>query len=155
MRFPFDCVYGAAMSLLPSAMNSVNAKAMLIAIGMQESRFENRRQMYDGPARGFWQFEQGGGVRGVLSHPATKPNALAVLGRLGYSMYPTDVWNAIEHNDILACCFARLNLWWIPGALPGPGEHEKSWAYYIEGWRPGKPHRGTWDEFYDEAWQTL
>jgi hypothetical protein len=155
MRFPFDEVYSAAMKLLPANMDTVNAKAMLIAIGLQESRFELRRQMMNGPARGFWQFEQGGGVRGVLNHHATKQHALAVLARLEYDHYPTTVWNALEHNDILALCFARLNLWWIPGALPGPGEHEKAWRYYIEGWRPGKPHRGTWDEFYDEAWQLV
>jgi len=153
MKFPFDTVYRATMELLPAHMNTMPAKAMLIAIGLQESRFTHRRQTGNGPAKGYWQFEQGGGVRGVLTHRATKPHALAVLDRLGYSDYAVTVWNALEHNDILAMAFARLNLWWIPGALPGPGEHDKSWAYYIDGWRPGKPHRHTWDAFYDEAWQ--
>src|SRR5690606_38643231 len=59
-----------AYALLPSRMDSDRATVMLLAIGLQESRFEHRRQI-KGPARGFWQFERGRGVRGVLTHPAT------------------------------------------------------------------------------------
>jgi hypothetical protein len=135
-------------------MDTLPAKAMLIAIGLQESRFTHRRQTDLGPAKGYWQFEQGGGVRGVLTHPATRPHILVMLDRLGYTDYPLSCWNAIEHNDILAMAFARLNLWWIPRSLPGPGEQDAAWAYYLEGWRPGKPHRATWNAFYTDAWQT-
>src|SRR5690606_35531315 len=56
-----------AYALLPSRMDSDRATVMLLAIGLQESRFEHRRQI-KGPARGFWQFERGGGVRGVMTH---------------------------------------------------------------------------------------
>lgn len=42
-----------ALSLLPARMDSSRARAMLLAIGLQESRFEYRRQMNNGPARGF------------------------------------------------------------------------------------------------------
>lgn len=155
MNFPFNLVYDAAMQLLPPSMNNINAKAMLIAIGLQESRFEYRRQMNEGPAKGFWQFEQGGGVRGVLTHPATKGYAKAILEQLRYNDYPATVWNALEHNDILAMCFARLNLFWLPQALPGPEHTQEGWSQYMNAWRPGKPHPETWPAFYAQAWQQV
>ena len=55
---------------------------MLLAIGLQESRFEHRRQLVGnpprpiGPAMSFWQAEVGGGmVRGVRIHRATRDAA--------------------------------------------------------------------------------
>ena len=54
------------MALLPDRMDTPEARVMMLAIGLQESRFVHRRQI-KGPARGFWQFEQGGGVIGVVS----------------------------------------------------------------------------------------
>lgn len=156
MNFPFNIVYEATMKLLPPAMDTPKAKAMMFAIGMQESQFEHRRQMNDGPARGFWQFEQGGGVRGVLTHPATKHHAKALLDHFQYSDYPVTVWNALEHNDILAMAFARLNLWWCAKPLPEPGDYDGSWTYYcVDTWRPGKPHRQTWNAYYDLGWQNV
>ena len=41
-----------ALALLPAAMNTPQARCMLLAIGLQESRFVHRRQI-GGPARGF------------------------------------------------------------------------------------------------------
>lgn len=155
MNFPFNIVYEATMKLLPPAMDTPKAKAMLFAIGVQESQFEHRRQMNDGPARGFWQFEQGGSVRGVLTHPATKHHANAILDQFQYGDYPATVWNAIEHNDMVAMAFARLNLWWAAGPLPEPGDYDGSWAYYMNTWRPGKPHRQTWNAYYDLGWQNV
>lgn len=125
---------------------------MLYAIGMQESRFQHRKQI-GGPARGMWQFEQGGGVRGVLNHAATKPLIEPILARLQYDTFPATSYNAIADNDILACVFARLLLWTIPGPLPTRGQAQEGYEYYIQGWRPGRPHRQTWDAFYAEAWQ--
>jgi hypothetical protein len=73
----------AAAELLPPAMmKSPRAWAMLLAIGLQESKFLHRRQVVDakkhtfGPARGFWQFERGGGTAGVLQHTKTSDLAL-------------------------------------------------------------------------------
>lgn len=155
MNFPFDVVYEATMKLLPQKLNTPNAKAMLIAIGLQESRFQYRRQMNDGPARGFWQFEQGGAVRGVLNHAVTRGLARGLVERLGYDDYPATVWNAIEHNDLLAMGLARLNLLWLPFALPEPDKPDEGWKQYYEAWRPGKPHRETWDAYYCRAWQMV
>ena len=54
----------SAFALLPPAMDTPDARVLLLAIGLQESKFSHRLQI-GGPARGYWQFEQGGGVRGV------------------------------------------------------------------------------------------
>lgn len=123
---------------------------MLLAIGLQESRFEHRRQV-GGPARGFWQFELGG-IRGVLSHKASKEPAGGVLDALAYNRDPADSYQAIEHNDVLACCYARLLLWTLPDPLPKRGEADEGWRQYVEAWRPGKPHRATWDAYFEESW---
>lgn len=152
MNFPFQTICTAAISLLPPKMDSREARAMLMAIGLQESRFMYRKQL-GGPARGFWQFEQGGGVRGVIEHAATGPLIRPLLDRMNYDQHPATAYSAIADNDVLACVFARLLLWTVPGPLPGPTESQRAWEYYIEGWRPGKPHRSTWDAFYAQAWQ--
>jgi hypothetical protein len=146
----------AAYALLPAAMCSDAATAMLLAIALQESRFEERRQIENGPARGFWQFERGGGVRGVLTHPSTEPHISKVLAALRYGgATTTDCHEAITHNDVLACVFARLLLWSMPGKLPDKHRPEKGWTQYLRGWRPGKPHPETWDGNFGVAWDIV
>lgn len=141
-----------ALSLLPPMMSSREAVAMLLAIGMQESRFIHRRQM-NGPARGYWQFEVMG-VSGVLRHDASRTHARDVLMRLNYASDDEgDVWRAIEHNDVLAAAIARLLLWTHPKRLPS--DKDTAWDYYLACWRPGKPHRKTWDAFYETAWGAI
>jgi hypothetical protein len=144
-------IFDETFALLSPGLNTVQAKAMLLAIGLQESRFEHRRQI-GGPAHGFWQFEAGGGVRGVLNHSQTTNHIRYVCDVRGVHPTVNDCYTAIEHDDVLACAFARLLLYTVPGKLPNQGERDKGWAQYIEGWRPGKPHRQTWDAFYDRAW---
>lgn len=148
----------AALSLLPPTMDTPAARAMLLAIGLQESRFERRRQMRNGPARGFWQFESMGGVFGVLTHPQTRHHAESVLCALRYDSIlplPSTVHAAIEHNDVLACALARLLLWTVPGPLPARTESVESWNYYLEGWRPGKPHADHWADNWTRAWEIV
>lgn len=132
-------------------MDSPGAKAMLKAIALQESRLDNRRQI-GGPARGFWQFELMG-IVGVLNHPASRQIIHSVLDALDYDYKPATSYAALEHNDILAFAFARCLLWTFPGVLPRHGEAERAWKQYISCWRPGKPHRETWDAFYEQAWE--
>lgn len=143
-------VMPAALGMLPPAMDTREARVMLVTIGLQESRFKHRRQV-NGPAHGFWQFESAGGVHGVLTHHATKPFILPVLGTLGY--LPSDCYYAIRDNDVLACVFARLLLFSHPKPLPR--EAASAWGYYLDTWRPGKPHRATWDEFFRSALEAL
>lgn len=141
------------LRLLPERMDSQAARAMLLAKGLQESRFEYRRQIR-GPARGFYQFEIGG-IRGVLNHNATKDIIAGVLDRLHYDRDVTTSHTAVEHNDALATVYARLLLWTLPHPLPGPDNEELAWLQYIEAWRPGKPHRHTWGNFYRRAWMAV
>ena len=145
-----------ALRLLPDKMDTPAARAEIIAICLQESRLKHRKQI-GGPARGYGQFEQGGGIRGVLTHPATMPHIRAVLTSLDYDPMsdPADCYIAIEHNDILAAAFCRLNLWWLPGPLPKRGDAQGGWDTYIAAWRPGKPHRDTFNAFYDQAWSLM
>ena len=144
-----------ALALLPAKMSGRRAEQMLLSIGLQESRFEHRRQMGNGPARGFWQFEKGGGVRGVLLYPTTKALAVSVCQARGVAPTADAVHAALEHDDVLAAVFARLLLWTDPAPLPAVGEVQQAWALYIRTWRPGKPHRNTWDAFYMQAMEEL
>ena len=149
----FGPIYKAAAALLPANMDVPAAKAMLMAIAMQESRWDERRQIR-GPARGFWQFELGG-IKGVLIHHASRPIIEAVLARLDYNNDPFVSYTAIEHNDVLAFAYARCLLWTLSPALPARGDAATGWAQYIDAWRPGKPWRKTWDGFFKAAWQMV
>ena len=139
-----------AMALLPARMATHQAELMMLAIGLQESRFTHRRQVR-GPARGFWQFEQGGGVAGVLRHPVSREHALRVCDARGVQTVAEQVYQQLEHDDVLAAAFARLLLWTDPAPLPKPGEVGRAWDLYNRTWRPGKPHRQTWDGLYARA----
>jgi len=141
-----------ASRLLPRIPFTARSNVLLLAIGLQESRFTHRRQI-KGPARGFWQFEAGGGTKGVLTHPGTRVVANQLVrkqlkGR-AYS-YPR-VNEFLAYSDVLACAFARLLLWSDPAPLPALGDGEGAWQYYLRNWRPGKPHRETWDGLYRRA----
>lgn len=154
-------IFPAAFLLLPGAMDTLEAQAMLLAIGLQESRFTHRHQI-GGPAHGWWQFEQRGGVRGVLTHRASAAPLAVVCGALRYpvrtpggELADLELYDAIEHNDVLACCVARLLLWTLPDALPSRAEPELAWLQYLDAWRPGKPHRASWEAFYARAWDLV
>lgn len=145
-------VYPAVFSMLPKNMDSPQARTMMTAIGRQESRFKYRQQTGGGPAHGFWQFERGG-VHGVLSHVASQGHAIRVLKLMGYDTTIEASYPALINNDVLAGVFARLLLWTHHAPLPTIGEYDRAWDYYNSLWRPGKPHRETWNAFLDEAWK--
>jgi hypothetical protein len=142
-----------AFGLLPSTMDSAEARAEVLACGWQESRFEARRQV-GGPAAGFWQFEARGGVKGVLTHEATRGIVTVIWKQLGYIGHPTEyaAYIAIEHNDVLACCFARLLLWTLPDVMPTQEHPEAGWKCYVDAWRPGKPRPESWSDAWAQAW---
>lgn len=142
----------AAMSVLPKKMDAVNARAMILAIALQESRMAHRLQI-GGPARGFCQFEQGGGVYGVLNHHSTKAIASDVCNLLAYKPTPAVVYEAIANNDTLAFAFARLLLWTLPASIPTIGQQAEAWRQYLSAWRPGIPHPKTWEWAFTTAHQ--
>lgn len=141
-----------ALRLLPGRMDSLPARRLMLAIGMQESRLIHRRQI-GGPARGLWQFESGGGVRGVLRHHASKGHALAVCEALGVPGEQVPVYQALEHDDVLAAAFARLLLFTDP--RPVPQLESAGWDYYIANWRPGRPHPESWAACWSAAVEAI
>lgn len=146
-----DYAIPAALRFLPASYDTPSARALLLAIALQESRCMARRQVR-GPARGFWQFEAHG-VKGVLKHPATSALAQAAMTGLAYPDTSVETaYAAIEHNDVLACVFARLLLATSSQPLSTEHEPEAGWQLYLETWRPGRPHHETWDGLYAVAW---
>ena len=152
-----------ALGMLPAAMDTPEARVMLLAIGLQESRFTFRFQLVQGqpgakgPARGFWQFELGsrasrGGVWGVYLHQASQHWLSVVCAARGVAFEPRAIWEAIEQDDVLAAALARLLLFTDPRRLPAVGDVQGAWDLYaLRTWRPGKPHRQTWDAFHAQA----
>lgn len=145
-----DIITRTYAEVLPGKFASLAATVLLVAIGLQESRFKYRQQM-GGPARSYWQMEKGGGITGVLRHKATARHAHAVCVLRGIGATPDAVYAAMLEDDLLGCAFARLLLYSDPKPLPEPGQIVTSWDYYIRNWRPGKPHRATWDSLYSDA----
>lgn len=139
-----------ALALLPARLGGERIELLLLAIGLQESRFTHRRQI-GGPARGLWQFERGGGVRGVLLHPSSRELALSVCEARCVEPTERAVYAAIEHDDVLSAAFARLLLWTDPKPLPAAGDADGAWNLYLRTWRPGKPHPRTWAGLYAQA----
>jgi hypothetical protein len=128
--------------LLPAKFDGVQARVMLLAIGLQESDFVHRSQI-GGPARSYWGFEQGGGIQGVLQNQASKPYARAVCGLRAVAPVASDVYGAFLSDDLLACAFARLLLWTDAAPLPVMGDRQGAWDYYHRNWKPGAFDRGT------------
>ena len=138
-------------------MNTKQARVAMLAIGLQESRMTARRQLVGnppkpvGPAKGLWQFERGGGCVGVLTHRSAKNKMFAACINHGVEPNSRALWDALEFNDVLAATAARLLLYTDPRPLPLLGDVWGMWDYYVDNWRPGKPHRDTWERLYLQA----
>lgn len=145
---------------LPSRMDTVSARLIMLAIQKQEDPEERRYQVVKrteatkpenivgertakGPARSLWQMELGGGVRGVFNHPSTSAYISDICGQLHVDANIPACWQTIEHNDVLAACFARLLLWSDPKAIPKVNDAEGAFDLYLRTWRPGAFTRGT------------
>lgn len=149
-------ILNPGLAHLPMAMDTPAARVMLLTIGQQESKFQARAQLLNGggkgPARGFWQFERGGGVKGVMNNETTTGHAHRLCEDRGVPWDAQAIWERLETDDILACCFARLLLYADPKPLPLVGDAEGSWDLYAKrAWRPGKPHPDTWAGYHAQA----
>ena len=141
MPYPKDAV-NESYKLLPLKMDSPYARINQAAIGQQESGYLVRRQYGNGPARGYWQFEECGGVKGVMEHKATADLARKVCHARGVPFVRRTVWEALETDDVLAAAFCRLLMWTDSGKLPTT--EADGWAMYARTWRPGRPHPDKW-----------
>lgn len=145
------------------------AEAMLLAIAKQESDLTHRWQVIDrrrpdvkGPARGLWQMERGGGVKGVLTHSSSAVMAHKMCRERGVDgNNQTAVWVALETDDILAAMLARLLLWTDWRSLPtdsSPAAAARAFEIYEFVWRPGALKRDYTNlrnkflENYRQAW---
>lgn len=148
------------LDLLPDDMSSKEAMVMIIAIGLQESLLKHTKQI-GGPAVSWWQMEKGGGIKGVLRHPASANHADDVCRMRGVAALPDAVYAALEHDQILGSAFARLLLWTDPKPLPDVGEVEQAWNLYLRVWRPGAAKRqydqlrAKWSVNYVQAMEAI
>lgn len=149
----------AALALLPGRMDSPEARAMLLATGLQESDFAARRQKVapgvPPPASGLWQFERKGGVTEILTSPNTCSIVLPICQLLLVEPTPVVVHSAIVYNDVLACVFARLLLYRDPRPMPGKNFSSVGWDIYLKNWRPGTPHPEKWPKNFEHAWRVV
>jgi hypothetical protein len=131
-------------------LGGAQAEMMLLAIAGQESNLQHRFQIH-GPARGYWQFERGGGLAGVMSHKATSRIMHDALDELGIGADPEARWAALPYSELLQVTAARCLLLSDPKPLPPLGDAQLAWAYYLRNWRPGKPHSDAWTTHYRAA----
>ena len=126
--------------------DTTEARRFLLAIAFQESGLAHRRQVVggteSGPAVSFWQFEKGGGCKGVLTHPSVKDKMADICAAYNVQADPASLWAAMQYQDIVAACAARLLVYTLPGSLPTTAA--AGWNQYLSAWRPGKPHPETW-----------
>lgn len=144
MTYPKAAVE-AAFQLLPTGMDSRLARVIHAAIGYQETKYATRVQYGDGPARSYWQFENGkkAAINGVLNHRATAELAKKVCAARGVEPERMAVWKAMETDDVLGAAFARLLMYTDP--FPLPTTQEGAWQMYANRlWNPGKPRPETW-----------
>lgn len=126
--------------------DSPEARRFMLAISLQESGLAHRRQVSAGgkelgAAAGWWQFEMGGGCKGVLSHAKTAPVMLKLCDAFNVKAEPLALWEAIRYQDILAACAARLLIFTLSGPLPQTADD--GWAQYLRAWRPGAYPQGS------------
>lgn len=126
------------------------SRVLCMAIAGQESNWQYRRQI-GGPARSYFQFEEGGGVAGVLKHPASASRIRNVCDALDIPCTVPTVYEAMAWNDHLAVAMTRLLLWTDPAALPALGDQVGAWHYYERLWRPGAPRPASWPVNYATA----
>lgn len=153
-----------ALAFLPRAMDSIEARLLLLAIGLQESKLHHRWQVVDlkrpekrGPARGLWQFERGtrasrGGVWGVMLHEASRYWLAQLCAFRHCPFTAAEIHVRIEQDDVLAAGLARLLLFTDPKKLPDVNDVQGAWKLYaLRCWRPGKPHPETWPGYHAQA----
>lgn len=137
-----------------------DVRRFLLCVALQESgatltaRYQNSPSPEPGPARGWYQFESGGGVKGVLTHGASSSLAKAACNHLHVVASQDAVWRALEGHDRLATVFARLLL--FTDTHPVPTTASGAWDCYCNRlWRPGKPHPAMWVDNWRTADETV
>lgn len=122
------------LAMLPPQMNSKAAIVLLLATQKQENP-RRLEQQVGGPARSDLQFEKGGGVKGVMTHPSVRGNTQTVVRARGVAFDAEEIYQAIGHDQVLAYALGRLLYWTDSGPMPTTAE--EAWDVYLRTWRPG------------------
>lgn len=144
------------LALLPVTMRTAAAKVLLYATNRQENP-KRLPQQVGGPAVGDYQFERGGGVKGVVEHRSVAEITRAVCRERKVQCDTGSIYEALKTDTILAAALARLLYYTDPKALPGVGDEAGAWALYLRTWRPGayarQPEelRAKWKKSYADA----
>lgn len=145
MSYPKAAV-DESYALLPVKMDTPEARRQQAAIGYQETKYLTRLQYGGGPARGYWQMEEAGGVHGVMNFKADGGKIVALARSVcharGVPFVRKTVWETMATDDVLAAAFARLLMY--TDAYSVPKNIHDGWSMYLRTWRPGKPHPDEW-----------
>jgi len=138
--------------------DTTEARHFMLAIALQESALVRRRQLINGagetgPAVSFWQFEQGGGCKGVLTHFQVAQCMRRMCVEFNVTPTAQGLWEAMRYHDVIAAIAARLLIYTLPDQLPATPE--QGWEQYMDAWRPGKPHPNTWAQAWSTAAETV
>jgi hypothetical protein len=116
---------------------TAESEALILAIAGVESGWTERRQI-GGTARGWWQFERAGGLRGVMRHPASVAPLQEFCASMALPWDEVALFEALAWHDGLAYACARLLLYTDLAVLPALGDVDGASEYYRRLWRPGK-----------------
>lgn len=137
-------------------MNSEDAAVLLYATSRQENP-ERLPKQVGGPAVGDYQFEKGGGIKGVTTHASVSDLTKAVCAARKVSFDAGSIYQALKTDAILAAALARLLYFTDPKLLPYAGDELAAWQLYLRTWRPGayarQPEelRAKWKKNYADA----
>jgi hypothetical protein len=134
--------------------DTLDARRFILAIALQESGLKHRRQLAAGaaeagPAASFWQFEPGGGCKGVLNHYLVAQTMRNLCIEFNVDPTPQGLWDAMRYHDVIAAIAARLLIYTLPSKLATTAAD--GWSQYTAAWRPGKPRPETWGSNWDLA----
>jgi len=144
-----------ALSLLPPRLTSDTARAMLVAVALQESDLRHRRQI-GGPAVSYLMWEPGSqsALPGLLRHRASSGMAAEFTAALDYAdLTPEELRQACITDSVLCAGLGRLLIWTLPEPLPA--NVLEAYSQYIAAWRPGKPTKRRWPSRWRQAWETV
>ena len=143
-----------ALGMMSPGYDTPAARAMVLAIALQETSCNARTQQPRGPARSFWQFEPIGIEDLFLSNHTRDELEIACL-RLCIPHNVDAVYQAITYNDVLAIVCARAKLARLPDPLPTRHNPQSGWHQYQELWRPGIPRGVHWPANFARAWEII
>ncbi len=141
------------LALLPPALNGDDASVLLLATGLQESRFCYRREL-GGYGLGYWKLHADKVAR-VFAHAGCREPLERLCEAVGVECTPRAVHAALEYNDQLATAITRLLLHTATRRLPAQAHPEQAWLLYLQLWKPALPRHLSWTPLHRNACNAL